>query len=223
MAHTGRNSLSKQEVLDIILDKILFLEFKPGESILDTELAKELKVSRTPIREALLFLKHSKFIDIYPQSGTFVSLIAAELTRKITYIRHILECEILSILAKRKEDIKGRLERYIILQELAVKENNQKDYVKNDHLFHKELFAMAGHERSWELIQNQYIHTTRFHMLDFYNSKTVFSTSLAEHKEIIRCLENNDAGGLKKVIDTHHDLSLRTAEDLKAKYPDYFV
>ena len=75
MAQNSRNSLSKQDVLDNILDKILYLELKPGDSILDTELAKELNVSRTPSRESLLFLKQSSLNVIYPQSGPFVALI----------------------------------------------------------------------------------------------------------------------------------------------------
>ena len=223
MARVSLGRLSKDEVLDIIRDKILYLDFKPGQIILDTEIANSLQVSRTPVREALLFLKQSGFINIYPQSGTFVSLIDIDLIREIIYIRHIVECEILLNLIGTSGDIRGHVEKYIILQELAVKENNQKDYVKNDHLFHEELFTIAGHRRSWELLQSQYMHTTRFHVLDFYNSKTVFATSLEEHKEIISCFETGDRERLKKLLDIHHDCDLRTAGALKEKYPDYFI
>lgn len=223
MPRSSRNNISKQEVLETILNKILYLDLKPGESILDTKLAEELSVGRTPVREALLFLKQLKFIDIYPQSGTFVSLIDVELIKEIIYIRHILEYEIFNELFKSKTEIRNKVERYIILQDLAVRENNQKDYVKNDHLFHKELFSLAGHERSWDLIQNQYLHTTRFHMLDFYSSKTVFSTSLQEHKDILDCYEKGNIDEVKKILDVHHDCNLRTANTLKEKYPNYFV
>ena len=83
MARVSLGRLSKDEVLDIIRDKILYLDFKPGQIILDTEIANSLQVSRTPVREALLFLKQSGFINIYPQSGTFVSLIDIDLIREI--------------------------------------------------------------------------------------------------------------------------------------------
>ena len=143
--------------------------------------------------------------------------------REIAYIRHILECEVFLSLIDKKDDIKSKVERFIVLQELAVKENNQKEYVKNDHLFHHELFSLAGHGRSWELLQSYYIHTTRFHMLDFYNSKTVFAASLEEHKEIVDCFERRDKEALKKILTVHHDCNLRTADTLKQQYPDYFV
>ena len=203
------------EVLDTILDRIVYLELKPSESILDIEFAQEFHVSRTPVREAFFFLKQAGFIDIYPQSGTFVSLIDVELIREILYIRHALEREILLDLMDKRESVCVRVEKYIFLQELTVREGNQKDYVKNDHLFHEELFAAAGHKRAWELFQDRYVHTTRFHMLDFYDSKNVFATSLQEHKDIIRSLENGNKEELIKVMVIHHDCEICTAERMK--------
>ena len=63
-----RGSKSKAEVLKILRDKMLFLELKPGETIQDSDLARELDVSRTPVREALLALQKEGHVDIYPQS-----------------------------------------------------------------------------------------------------------------------------------------------------------
>jgi len=223
MAYSGRSSLSKAQVLEIIRDRILYLDLKPGTAILDTDLAFKLDVSRTPVREALLFLKEEKLIDIYPQSGTFVSLLDISLIREISFIRHVLECEILLGLIDKKAKLTSGIDRCIYLQELAVKDGNLKEYVKNDHLFHEELFDIAGHRRTWELIESQYVHTTRFHMLDFYNSKTVFATSLNEHKEIIQCIKSGDKNELKKLLDIHHDCALRTADSLKEKYPNFFI
>ena len=73
MALNHRKKTSKQEVLRILRDRILYLELKPGASISDMELAEELEVSRTPIREALLLLSQEHLVNIYPQSGTFVA------------------------------------------------------------------------------------------------------------------------------------------------------
>ncbi len=221
MPYKSKSGVTKQEVLEIIRDKILYLELKPGDVLSDTAIASELNVSRTPVREALLMLKKEGFVDIFPQSGTFVSLIDIDLIKEIIYIRHVLEYEVLMKLFEEKVDIKKRLEKYIILQELAVNENSQKDYIKNDHLFHKEIFNMAGHVKSWELIEDMYSPTVRFHVLDFFNGK-VFKTSLEEHKKIIKFYEERDIKKLKELIDIHHDCDLRTFEELNEKFPNYF-
>ncbi|MCI8342247.1 MAG: GntR family transcriptional regulator [Firmicutes bacterium] len=220
MPYKSKSGATKHEVLEAIRDKILYLEFKPGEVLLDTSIAKWLNVSRTPVREALLILKREGFVDIFPQSGTFVSLLDIGLIKEILYIRHVAELEIVRGLFKKNVDMK-RLQHYIILQELAVNENNQREYVKNDHLFHKEIFGMAGHARAWELIEDIYKHTIRFHMLDFCD-RDVFGTSLEEHKMILSCYENRNEKELEKLMNTHHDCGLRTYEELKKKFPSYF-
>lgn len=222
MAGKSKDFKTKQEVLDIIRDKILYLELKPGEPLLDQKIAAELQVSRTPIREALLALKKERFVDIFPQSGTFVSLLDLKLIKEIVHIRHVLECDIFQHLLESHVEIESRLDRYIVLQELAVKEQNQREYVKNDHLFHREIFRAGGHIQSWDLIEGMYNHTTRFHMLDFYNTY-VFGTSLEEHKLLLESYHTGDKDGVMRILELHHDCDLRTSNTLVKEFPDYFL
>ena len=218
-----RKKRTKQEVLQILRDRILYLELKPGSSISDMELAEELEVSRTPIREALLLLSQEHLVDIYPQSGTFVAPIDLGLVREVIFVRHVLECEVLSRLAERHQQPTRELLHSLNLQELAIREDDQKAYVMNDHQFHQELFTLGGHARTWSLIQGPYMQTTRFHILDFQHSKEVFATSLSEHRAILACLEAGDQAELTRLLSIHHDCDLRTAEALKQRYPSYFL
>ena len=209
---------NKNEIFKVILDKILFMEFEPGSSINETALAKELGVSRTPIREALIILERERFIDIYPQRGTFVSLIDLALVREIAYMRHILETRILSDLARQKKSIQPRVEKYLYLQNLAVKNHDQKEYVKNDHLFHLALFSEAGHAEIWNLIEKQNLHTIRFHMLDFSVLENL-NNSLLEHQRIVEVLEAGNTKQLHEVLELHHDHQLiNTKQTIIAMY-----
>lgn len=223
MALNYRKKITKQEVLHILRDRILYLELKPGASISDVELAEGLEVSRTPVREALLLLSQEHLVNIYPQSGTFVAPIDLCLVQEIIYIRHILECEVLSHLAEQHQVPSKELLHSLNLQELAIQEDDQKAYVVNDHQFHQELFALGGHARTWDLIRGPYMQTTRFHILDFQHSKDVFTASLNEHRAILACLEAGDKAGLIRLLNVHHDCDLRTAESLKMMYPNYFL
>ena len=217
-----RGALSKQEVLETLRNRILYLKYIPGTQILDTEIAKELNVSRTPVREALLMLQNERLVDIFPQSGTIVSPIDLKLTKEVNYIRHILESEVFQSLCGNTECEKVT-SHALALQELAVKEGNPRDYVLNDHLFHHELFALAGHGVAWESFERIYRYTIRYHVLDFFHSKDVFKTSLDEHREIIDCMARGDQRGLSEVLLEHHDIELRTGAVLMENYPDYFL
>lgn len=212
---------SKNEIFKKIQDKILYLDLEPGCAVNEAGLAEELGVSRTPIREVLIILERDRFIDIYPQRGTFVSLIDLELVREIAYMRHVLESQILVDLARRKTNIQPRVEKYLYLQGLAVKNHDQKEYVKNDHLFHLTLFAIADHERIWHLIEKQLLHTIRFHMLDF-SIRPNLEDSLQEHKLIVEYLEAGNVKKLLDVLEAHHDHNLKSTKQSVAMYEAFF-
>ena len=59
----------------ILKENILRLDLKPGEELREIDLFHSLSMSRTPIREALILLKHDGLIETLPQSGTFVTKI----------------------------------------------------------------------------------------------------------------------------------------------------
>ena len=222
MTYRGNGGKSKAEVLEILRDKMLFMDLKPGSAIQDNELAAELNVSRTPVREALLILQKEGLVDIYPQSGTFVSLIDLPLLCEISYIRTTLERDVFQTLVARKADIRQRLERFVLLQELAFREKNVKDYVINDHHFHETLFEEAGHPYAWKIIEPRFRLVTRFQMLYFRSSDSFWENSLGEHKQIIDCIESGDEKQLKHLLSVHYSCISMDSEMLK-RYPDYFL
>ena len=69
---------------------IISLELKPGQFLSETELANEIGVSRTPLREALIDLNRSHVIETYPQRGSMVALIDPDLVEESRFIREVL-------------------------------------------------------------------------------------------------------------------------------------
>ncbi|MFP4444898.1 MAG: GntR family transcriptional regulator [Desulfosudaceae bacterium] len=72
MSFTAAQSLSEQ-IADYIREKIIRFELKPGEVIREAGLAKELEVSRSPIREALKMLEKQRLVEQTPRKGTKVT------------------------------------------------------------------------------------------------------------------------------------------------------
>ena len=56
-----------------VRSRIITMELKPGDPLNDRELAEELGISRTPMREALILLNNAHMVAIKPQSGTHVA------------------------------------------------------------------------------------------------------------------------------------------------------
>ncbi len=72
MALNKITNLSEQ-IADHIADKIIRLEFRPGERIMETKIADELEVSRSPIREALRILEKNRLVELIPRRGARVT------------------------------------------------------------------------------------------------------------------------------------------------------
>ncbi|MCK4379106.1 MAG: GntR family transcriptional regulator, partial [Deltaproteobacteria bacterium] len=61
------------KIADFIRETIIVGKLKPGEKISEAKLAEELRISRTPIREAIRMLESEGFVSIIPRRGTVVS------------------------------------------------------------------------------------------------------------------------------------------------------
>jgi DNA-binding GntR family transcriptional regulator len=74
-----------------IRDKLIMLELRPGEPINDAQLASELGVGRTPVREALKRLELDRLVVSYPRRGTFVTRVDITELADISEIRELME------------------------------------------------------------------------------------------------------------------------------------
>ena len=82
-----------------IRDGIIRGRFAFGERLSDRNLANEIGISRTPVREALARLAQERLVIVRPQSGTFVMSVTPQVVRSVCAMRSILECGALRLAA----------------------------------------------------------------------------------------------------------------------------
>lgn len=219
-----RGNSIKERVLSSITDKIQYLELMPGDRINENTIEKEIGASRTPRREAMMLLEVEGLVNIYPQKGTFVSLIDLNLIKEIIYLRFSVENRVFSDLALSSMPASSDVEKYLLIQELAVKNNDLIEFIKNDYLFHKELFRLGGHLEVWNMIEGKLIHCTRFRMLGWKTFHDEFELTFEEHKKLVEYIKSGNINELSLTLTHHHDYELkRYADRLLKKYPDFFT
>ena len=84
---------AKETAYKVIKENILDLNLKPGVRIKESELEEKLQMSRTPIRDAISRLTSEGLIDVYPQSGTYVSKINLNRIKESVFLRSTIEKE----------------------------------------------------------------------------------------------------------------------------------
>ena len=90
-----RNNLLRVQVYDYLQHQMLIGALKPGASISVNTMIKELKVSRTPLREALLLLQEQGFVTIVPQRGVKINLLTLEDVKDIYEILGGIESRVI--------------------------------------------------------------------------------------------------------------------------------
>lgn len=83
-------SLAEQSYRDI-RDRLIMLDIRPGEPINDGQLAQELGVGRTPVREALKRLEIDHLVISYPRRGTFATIVDITELADVSELRRALE------------------------------------------------------------------------------------------------------------------------------------
>jgi DNA-binding GntR family transcriptional regulator len=136
----------KDNIVEIMSEAIFAGKMKPGERVNESQLARELQVSRAPIREALQQLQEQGLIINHPRRGMFVVHLEDEDFQKINSIRLILEAEALRLArANLNQAAHNKLAQ--ILERMERSETAAPSVrVRLDVEFHKAIWNLTGNE-----------------------------------------------------------------------------
>lgn len=214
------NELSRDYVLRILKEKIVNMDMEPGSIINESEISKELGVSRTPVREALIELSRSKLVEIYPQRGSYISKIDYNIIEDVRYLRYIVETAIIELVCERRseEDIL-KLEEFVQLQEFYMRRDQPEVTFIYDNLFHSMLYTIVGKQMLESIVDNMNIHFDRVRKLSFQTQKD--NNIIKDHLDLIQAIKDQDKVKAKEIL-TGHLLRYKVDEEMiKKTYVDW--
>jgi DNA-binding GntR family transcriptional regulator len=213
---------AREYVVRLIRANIINLNLKPGQSISEKEIAAELGISRTPVREAFIKLSQEELLDIYPQKGTYVSLINLNIVEEARFLRLTLEKAIVKLACR---DITDQhlidLEENLKLQEFYIRNQKFDKALDLDNQFHRILFKSCRKERIYWLMESINTHFCRLRLLRL-TANINLDKMLSEHQSIISTIRENAPEKAEKVMESHLLGLIVEQEILKQQYPDYF-
>ena len=206
--------------LRTIKENIINLTLEPGSQISENELALEMGLSRTPVREAIIDLSKVKIIEIYPQKKSVISLIDYDLVEECQFVRDHLEKAVVQVVCEvaTPEDI-GRLQENVRLQYFYLDNFNPKAIMKLDNEFHELLFDIANKPMVYRLMNTISIHFDRVRNLALSSVKDLRIVS--DHDEIVAAIRAHDAEKACKLMEVHLQRYKIDAVAIREKYPQY--
>lgn len=194
----------KEQAYHLIKNAILFDKLKPNEIYSQDNICKELGISRTPVREALLELQKDGYIVFCRGRGIKVASISEQEAYEILESRLHTECLNAFLAAKRatKEQISAMQKALLDLQHHSNSESSQKLYVL-DHYFHK-MIALATDNRimydQTEKLLDCYL---RFEVKYVYENPSDSTIVYNEHFHIFDSIRNKNAEMSKQYMHDH--------------------
>jgi DNA-binding GntR family transcriptional regulator len=221
---TDRQSFrsSKERAYWHLRRAIITAQLAPGQKVSESEIARQLGVSRTPAREALAALRGEGLVAIVPQLGTFVTPISEEAVADATFAREALECAAIRLAAERAqpadlEALKANLEE----QELAREAGDLARFDVLDEDLHRQLCDLSGHGIAWTLSRRVSGHLGRVRELGL-RDPDLLATVLEAHREIVEAVGANDADRAEARLRAHLRRVLSTLPALRVMYPGFF-
>ncbi|MHC1748763.1 MAG: GntR family transcriptional regulator [Cellulosilyticaceae bacterium] len=220
-----KNFYSTENIYTEIRRDIIDLKLYPGKLISENEMAQKYNVSRTVIRPAFTKLKGERFITVYPQRGTIISLIDLAYVHDLIYLREAVEKQICIDTAKAmKVDVMFEIELNLKKQDQFLLQNIYNSECRElDEEFHRLLFKLAGKQTVWDLMSNNTLHFQRYRNLDINFSKRIVQI-INEHHEIYNAIIQKDTKKLNQINSNHLCYSmLNICSDVVNHYPMYFT
>lgn len=213
---------TRDRVYEVLKENIISLRLEPGRSISEKEISEMLKVSRTPVREAFVKLTQEGLLEVYPQRGTFISLIDLHHVEEARFIREHLERAAVRVASKNfPNDYLVQLESNLHMQKNSVEEKNYTKLFELDEKFHHTIAVGSGKELIWSVIQHMNAHLNRIRMLSLA-ANYKWDLILLQHERVIEAIKSQQPDEAEKAMEEHLMKLTFEQEELKKEYKEYF-
>lgn len=211
MKKTVEKSTSHVRSADVygrLKEKLISLEFKPGSALMETEIAEGLKVSRTPVRDALTRLERDGLVEIIYRKGAFVKHHSVKDIVEIFQVRKSLEAYAANLAASNVDlSALDKFEKFYD-NALNMEEDQKLQKVYDEGVdFHKFVIKAANNHRIEKVLAelNVQLEISRIFFLS-QNDKSIHGRAIQgikEHLLVIKALRNRDGDMAEKRMREH--------------------
>lgn len=193
----------REIVCDTLRQAIVDGIFKPGERLMEIQLAEEMGVSRTPVREAIRKLELEGFVAMIPRRGTYVADISIKDINDVYEIRIALDVLAVGLTAERisDEDL-VKLRALLINVEKQIESGDIDKIVEADSQFHDALYQSSHNQRLVGIISNLRDQFTRLRTRSM-NYPGRLDNTLKEHKDLVDAIASRDVIRAQELARLH--------------------
>lgn len=208
-------------VFGALYDAVITVKLPPGTKVSEVEIAKQLDVSRQPVRDAFFRLSNLGFIAIRPQRPTLITQISPRAIKDAVFTRTALESECLrAAMIQNRQGLIDALTASIADQNAALSKPADVFHAL-DEMFHELICTASGHSHVWALIREQKAHLDRLRFLSLSDGRRQFV--IDEHSAILHAVVAGDDALADTLLRSHIDAVQDMLPSIAANHPTFFA
>lgn len=195
----------RDRIYDYIKQEILSDKIPEDAILVETRLAEQMGVSRTPVREALHFLEKEGLLELLPRAGYRLRRIDWDEFEEIVHIRKVVESLAAGWAVTRiKAEELEALKENVLQSEATIQQGDLSVFPELDAQFHEILARASGSKRLIDLIQLLRSDMLRYRLKSLHRVDHA-SLALDGHRRILQCVLERNSIGLEDAIRDHLD------------------
>jgi len=184
-------------------DRILDGRFPGGELISEGEVAADVGLSRTPVREAFLRLESEGLLRLYPKRGALVVPISAADVENVMEVRLLVERFAIDQIIERGLDLSDRLQHALALQQRIAAQGDEEEFVDADRDFHRIFVEATGNAILLQLHDSMRDRQSRMGLAALGQQPDRKAQILSEHLTLVEAVNAGDRGEADAAIGEH--------------------
>jgi DNA-binding GntR family transcriptional regulator len=193
----------REVVFESLREAIIGGRLKPGERLMEAQLAEELGVSRTPVREAIRKLELEGFVAMLPRKGAYVAGISLKDIVDVFEIRGALEALAAGLAAERiTEGELDQMERCLLQASEAGDRENLSAFVAVDTGFHELIYRASRNQRLFQIVTLLQEQVQRFRTVSL-SQPGRFKDATEEHRQIIEAISERNVELAQNLAKEH--------------------
>jgi DNA-binding GntR family transcriptional regulator len=193
----------REVIFNTLREAIIVGELKPGERLMEVQLADKMGVSRTPVREAIRKLELEGLVEMLPRKGAHVADLSVKDIMDVLEVRATLDGLATRLSATRITDEEIKELRHQLAQFINyVEKDNLQGSIKKDVEFHDIIYHSSRNEKLIQISNNLREQVQRFRVIyikDYSSSREL----IREHTEILEAIASRDPAAAMECAQRH--------------------
>ena len=209
----------QDKAYDYLINKIKNGDLEADEIYSLNQMSKEIGISRTPLRDAVMKLAQERYIDVLPSKGFVLHKMTSEDMVETYQIRNAIESFCLKQLSRNIDTERGRqyfdkiTGKVEIMREILSTSRSTEDFGRKDYEFHRSIVQYVGNETMLEMYRS-FMYRIFWLNVSSFTREGRMEDTLKEHEQMLTLIHEGNTVGIEALLEHHLRIPMEINQEL---------